>query len=157
MDASHPIGSIPTCRQCLHYSDLLGRELAYLWLIDSRALDALAQEISKDDIACSCAILRGWGIWFGEPETSLSHSDVWLRELPARSIALRFKRKDGERAFEVLCSMRPDLRYLGKRWNLCWCSGSKVCAVHSAVCDEEDDTPSGSEIEWPVAGILDDV
>lgn len=148
MDTQDTSGGIAICRQCLHYSDVLGRNIADFWLLDPRALDALVEEVSKSDRACACAVLRGWGIWYGEPETSLSHSDVWLSELPPRSIKIRFASADGYKRFEVLRSLRPDLTDLGKRWNLCWCSGNKKCPVCRGVRDEEDDVASGPEIEW---------
>lgn len=148
MDAQNPVGSIAICRQCFHYADLLGRNVADFWLLDPRALDALVKEIEMGDTACACSILRGWGVWYGEPETSLSHSDVWLRELPPRSVKARFEGKDGERRFQVLQAVRPDLQDLGKRWHLCWCSGNAVCSVCSRLRHEEDDADAGPEIEW---------
>ena len=149
MAPSDTFGAATICGQCLHYADLLGRNLASFRIFSAERLARLLEETASEDCSCACEILRRWGVRGHNAQAALPHSDVWLSELPPRDEQVRSgDAVTRNERIEMLRSLRPDSGHLAKGWNLCRCTERQICAICRRLRNEEDDSPEGLAAEW---------
>lgn len=142
-------GAATICGQCLHYADLLGRNLASFRIFSPERLAGLLEETALEDCSCACEILRRWGVRGHDSKTPLPHSDVWLSELPPRHEQVRSgDAVTCDERNKMLRSLRPDSGHLAKGWNLCRCTERQVCSICRGLRYEEDDPSEGLATEW---------